>query len=265
MDIAIMIHKTFKRLENDRLILLLLFALGGCSVADHAMMYPEASYVNGEEVKHIDKHQSVTIIGSDYDEYGNVFAAYPSIKGNSHKKIYMTPPPKMVFVQCFRQYYTSAGQSGYYHHTVHGNGFATIKNGFQTNKTYQVYCNRNLSTYIVGVKEVHKNAKFNNSRTVKTEKPTDNNRINFVSTGKKLSLINLYLASSGMGIRNWDGKILYHAELAAPVDRVFVRCRINRKALMVDIKHHFEAGKTYRLACRLTKNNKMEAFVAEKL
>ena len=66
-----------------------------------------------------------------------------------------------------------------------------------------------------------------------------------------------------MSIRSWDGKFGETAELAAPVNRVDVQCQMHGEVLNVPLIEHFQAGKTYRLACRKNDAGLMEAYIAD--
>lgn len=60
-----------------------------------------------------------------------------------------------------------------------------------------------------------------------------------------------------------NGKLSGTAELAAPANRVIVHCYHPLKFEMVDVKSDFQAGKTYRLDCKMGDDKQMSAFIAE--
>lgn len=243
--------------------------LNACTVADQAMLNPEGNYVNGKSVSQLSATDAVTIVGSKVGENGNHFPAYLSLLGTStyHKKVRFSPTNQTVFVKCFKQHFTSsvAGPTRTtYKHTQQGHGIASVKGGFVLGKTYQVSCNKTSGkTYQVVTKAVDGDISFDNTATPTTQKPNDNNRVTFVVTGKSLdSFLTRLVSNTAMAIRNWDGQLVSKAELAAPLNRIFVSCRVGGEALNVSVQGNFEAGKTYRLACKRDKGV-VSAYVAE--
>lgn len=250
----------------------MILLLNGCSVADQAMFNPEGNYVNGiVSSKTLEADKTVTVVGSQVDENGNYFPAYLSLLKAStyHKKVRFSPASETIFVKCFAEHFTSSVAGPVrtsYKHTTSGEGIAQADGGFVLGKTYQVFCNKlSEKTYKITTKEVNSKTKFDNTDIPKTEQPNDSNRVTFIITGKSLdSYFSRLVSTTAMAIRNWDGKLTDKAELAAPVSRIYVSCRVNRVAVDVSIQRSFEAGKTYRVAC---KNDQgiMQAYIAEEI
>ncbi|WP_274584696.1 hypothetical protein V6667_07850 [Neisseria leonii] len=101
------------------------------------------------------------------------------------------------------------------------------------------------------------------SKRPKTEQPTAANRVRFEITGKSSQNFWHWAGGPYMAVRNWNGKFGETAELAAPVNRVDVQCQMNREVINIPLTGDFQAGKTYRLACRQDSKGLFEAYIAE--
>ena len=201
--------------------------------------------------------KSVTFVGSQTNEYGERMPVYPEKPAMSaHKILHVSPPPRFVFAACDR---------------ARGRGRQMVEGDFQAGKTYQLYCNLHYDDrYKIVAREVPNGTTMNTNHVMniyyQNGQPTDANRIRFVLTGETenglLAKINLF-GRDRMSILGWNGKFSSTAELAAPANRVIVRCYRSSEFEMVDVKSDFQAGKTYRLDCKMGDDKQMSAFIAE--
>ena len=237
--------------------------LSACSAATTAMLNPEASYLNGKKVQSVPKEQSITVVGSAYDESGNMMPSYPTPRIKEHKIVHLSPVPQSVFVACEIEYTKSAGHLS---QNVKKYGYGMAMAEFQAGKTYMVFCNiQTNNRFNVVAREVPDGTSYQSawSKPKTTEKPTDANRVRFEITGKSSQSLWRWADKLYMSIRSWDGKFGETAELAAPVNRVDVQCQMHGEVLNVPLIEHFQAGKTYRLACRKNDAGLMEAYIAD--
>ncbi len=234
-----------------------LVALSACSPFDQALLSPNASFLNGQKVGSVPREKSVTFIGSQTNEYGERMPVYPEKPAMSaHKILHISPPPRFVFAAC---------------DGARGRGRQMVEGDFQAGKTYQLYCNLHYDDrYKIVAREVPNGTTMNTNHAMniyyQNGQPNDANRIRFVSTGETesglLAKINLF-GRDRMSILGWNGKFSSTAELAAPANRVIVRCYRSSEFEMVDVKSDFQAGKTYRLDCKMGDDKQMSAFIAE--
>lgn len=242
---------------------LLLIGLVACKSKDQSFFYPEASYFNGKQVAKINKNKGITIVGSFYDDMRNVMPSFPAPYNRAHKVVHLTPIPKMVKVECehtAREVINNTNVTT----TKYGSAYAVAD--FQPGKTYMVFCSVQADNrYRIKVREVPQGASYQSGwmkKKIATEKPTNANRVRFVTMGKK-SAKNWLRGAGGnhIAIRGWDGKLAKEAELAGPVSYVEVECRSLGKKNIVPLKGYFQAGKTYQLACRTNREGLFEVYV----
>lgn len=251
--------------KTNMLLLVCCGILTACSAADEAMFDPEASYLNDKVVSSVPKSQSITVVGSMVDETGNYLPAYPyPMYKKAHKIVHLSPVPTNLTVRCEAESVNSGVHGG----LVRSKRYATttVNYPFQAGKTYQIFCNLQIhNNYKVVVREVPDGTKFQTVRSAdfKTNQPNDSNRVRFEITGKSSRSFWRLAGNEYMAVRNWDGKLGETAELAAPLNSVTVECQTSRDRITVPLTGNFQAGKTYRLACRKNAQGLVEAYVAE--
>lgn len=239
--------------------------LVACSASDTAFLQPEASYLNHQKVSSVPKSQSITVVGSYHDEMGNAFPAYPQPADKAHKIVHLSPVPQQVYVVCEHKYLQAAGQSSQ-NVTERGRGYA--KGNFEAGKTYMVFCNRQANKqFQIVAREVPDGTKYrgawSSEHSSKGSKPTDNNRVRFIITGKSSRSFWRWVGNDYMAIQNWDGSFGETAELAAPIEYVKVECQSGADKIVVPLKAAFQVGKTYQLACRKNSQNLLEAYIVQ--
>lgn len=256
-----MIQKSF-----SLLLMPMLIGLSSCSAVEEAALNPVGSYLNLTRVTEVPRNQSITIVGSKLDESGNYMPSYPYVSANIHRIAHISPVPKSVYIRCESEY-TQGNQRITKYATT------SAEHPFEAGKTYIAYCNlKGGNQYKVNIKEAPEGTTYQTKRNKihsnTTDKPTEHNRVRFQITGKATDVWYKigwsWVNSSGyMSIRGWDGKFADNVELAAPVDRVIVKCLRRQEEIIVPLVGQFSAGKTYRLDCRHNDKNQMEAYVAE--
>lgn len=237
--------------------------LTACSASMTSMLSPEASYLNGQAVKSVPKSQSITVVGSAYDETGNFMPSYPMPKFKEHKIVHISPVPKFVGVACEHEYTQAVG---HLRQNVTKRGSDLVQHDFQAGKTYMVFCNIQANNrFKIVAREVPDGTRYQSgwSKPKHTEQPTAANRVRFEITGKSSQNFWRWAGGSYMAIRGWNGKFGETAELAAPINRVEVQCQMNREIINVPLTGDFQAGKTYRLGCHQNSNGLIEAHIAE--
>ena len=244
------------------LISLIVGLLSACTATEHADFFPEASYFNNQKVNQVGDN-SITFVGSYYDEWGNIMPSFPAPKMDAHKIAHVSPAPKSVWVQCEKISSTSDNIRTV---TTTSHGLERAVGDFQAGKTYRVVCNLQAGNHFqVKALEVPNGSVYRTARNAdfSTPKPDDANRVRFEITGKSSQNFWRLAGNSYMSVRNWNGKFTDKAELAAPVHQVAVECQINREVIIVPLSGDFQPGKTYRLACRQNPEGFFEAYVAE--
>lgn len=152
-----------------------LVALSACSPFDQALLSPNASFLNGQKVGSVPREKSVTFVGSQTNEYGERMPVYPESSRSAHKILHVSPPPQFIFAAC---------------DGARGRGRQMVEGDFQAGKTYQLYCNLHYDDrYKIVAREVPNGTTMNTNHVMniyyQNGKPTDANRIRFVSTGRR--------------------------------------------------------------------------------
>ncbi|WP_274584695.1 hypothetical protein V6667_07855 [Neisseria leonii] len=112
--------------------------LAACSASMTSMLQPEASYLNRQTVASVPKSQSVTVVGSVFDESGNWMPSYPMPAYKEHKTVHIAPVPKSVPVACEQEYTETVG---HLRRNVTKRGSGLLQYDFQAGRTYMVFCN----------------------------------------------------------------------------------------------------------------------------
>ncbi len=209
-------------------MIIFLVSLGftGCSQRDLAMMHPVGTYTENMP----EGERPVHFIAQERDNYGNYLPAYLSIKNTVHTEAFVYPAPTWLQVTCERG--TERGRQ-------YGQG--NVKKVFELGKSYDVYCEElPQSKFKIVAEEV-------GVAYQKEEKPSDENRITFLTGDTDPLTMWIWLGSQVTGVKNWDGKTSNKAELTGPRTQIIVFCR--RESLYFPIKGDFQVGKTYQVIC----------------
>ena len=222
-------------LRNLILSICVLLSFAGCSRRDLANMHPTGTYINAMP----EGEKPVHFITQEKDKYGNYFPAYIRLDYTKdiHREIFAYPAPKALIVECEKVFFYSSSSNTTTQVTTFGAG--SIRDNFETGKSYYVYCEVYPERkYKVVAEEVGKSDE---------QEPSNENRVTFITQDKDPNTMWVWMGTQLTGVRNWNKEISNKAELVGPRTQIVVFCK--KEGLNFPVQGNFQVGRTYQVLC----------------